>query len=227
MDNSNQEKRQEEIRRGQGFINETYQKMSLIAQEFAEGEINRTQFHQLYERYQRQIMTVAEMIAESDPTGWREALAAADAETTIHLKRRLAAKPIGMSVYGNHSGMPIETVGHFTIDPELIVPMLSSYREAAAEIFQAGVRSTEMENGNWLCFMAGAYTTVIVLFSVEPATNQIAMMDRMHRDFEVANAELLEHGYTDPKQLASPFYSFFNRADFIDAIGFAPDWDEE
>ncbi|NDJ85578.1 MAG: hypothetical protein GYB66_06810 [Chloroflexi bacterium] len=212
MSDLNNDQRQDEIRRGQAFINQVYQKMSRIAQEFASGEINRTQFHRLYNRYQRQIMTVAQMIAESDPTGWQEALASAETESTVHLKQRLAAKAVGISIYNNRTGMPIETIGDFSIDPELIVPMLSSYREAAAEIFHAGVRSTEMENGQWLCFMAGAYTTLIVLFSVEPAGNQIAMLDHLHRDFEIANAEFLEYGYTSPDQLAYPFYSFINQS---------------
>jgi hypothetical protein len=42
-------------------------KMSRLVAEFAAGEINRTQFHHVYDRYQRQIMTVAQMITESDP----------------------------------------------------------------------------------------------------------------------------------------------------------------
>ncbi|NDJ85857.1 MAG: hypothetical protein GYB66_08230 [Chloroflexi bacterium] len=212
MSNPNDYPQQQEVQRGQAFINQVYQKMSRIAQEFAAGEINRAQFHRLYDRYQRQIMTVAQMIAESDPTGWQEALSSAEAESTLTLRKRLAARAIGISIYDNRSGMPIETIGDFSIDAELIVPMLSSYREATAEIFHAGVRSTEMEDGSWLCFMSGAFTTLIILFSVEPSGNQIAMLDHMHRDFEIANADFLEHGYASPDQLAYPFYSFVSQS---------------
>lgn len=200
----------DDIQRGQEFINEVYRKMSRIAEEFAAGEINRTQFHRLYNRYQRQIMTVSQMIAESDPSGWESAVKSD--ESTLHIRKQFEAKAIGLSIYDNRTGMPIETIGDFTLDAELIVPMLSSYRQATAEIFQAGVRSTEMENGNWLCFMSGAYTTLIVLFSVEPSSNRITLLDRMHRDFEIANAEFLEHGYTSTDQLAYPFFSFIKRS---------------
>lgn len=204
----------QEIQRGQDFINQVYQKMSRVAQEFAFGEINRSQFHRLYERYQQQAMAVAQMLAEANnPTGWRDALATSDIESTYHLKKSLTARALGVSIYDNRSGMPIETIGEFSIDAELIVPMLSSYREAAAEIFQAGVRSTEMENGSWLCFMAGAYTTLIVLFSVEPSRNQFGMLDQLHRDFEIANAEFLDNGYVTADQLAYPFYSFIARSE--------------
>lgn len=193
-------------RQGQEFIAQVHQKMSRLVQEFANGEINRTQFHRLYDRYQRQIMAVAQLITEADPSLWRDAIT--ENEDTLHLKKRLTAKAVGMSVYDNKSGMPIETLGEFSVEPELIVPMLSSYRSAAAEIFRAGMRSTEMENGQWLCFVPGTYTTLIALFSLEPSDNQLAMVERMHKDFEEANHAALEGGHIDPKALAYPFYSF-------------------
>jgi hypothetical protein len=199
----------ESTKQGKEFIAQVHQKMSQLVQEFANGEINRTQFHKLYDRYQRQIMTITQFMAESDPTLWRDAIK--ETEDTLHLKKRLTAKAVGMSVYSNKSGMPIETLGEFAVEPELIVPMLSSYRSAAAEIFRAGMRSTEMENGQWLCFVPGTYTTLIALFSLEPSTNQLDMVERMHKDFEDANQAALKAGQVDPTQLAYPFYSFVQR----------------
>jgi len=199
----------ESTKQGQEFIAQVHQKMNRLVQEFANGEIKRMQFHKLYDRYQRQIITVTQFMAESDPALWREAIK--ETEDTLHLKKRLTAKAVGMSVYSNKSGMPIETLGEFAVEPELIVPMLSSYRSAAAEIFRAGMRSTEMENGQWLCFVPGAYTTLIALFSLEPSTNQLDMVERMHKDFEEANRTALQAGQIDPNQLAYPFYSFVQR----------------
>ncbi|MBN1564797.1 MAG: hypothetical protein JXA10_13200 [Anaerolineae bacterium] len=199
----------ENIKQGEEFIAHVHQKMSKLVEEFANGEINRTQFHQLYDRYQRQIMRVAQLIAEADPSLWRDVIQ--DSEDTLHIKKRLTAKAVGMSVYFNKSGMPIETLGEFAVEPELIVPMLSSYRSAAAEIFRAGMRSTEMENGQWLCFVPGSFTTLIALFSLEPSSNQLEMVERMHQDFEQANKAALELGQADPKKLAYPFYSFVQR----------------
>ena len=197
------------VQEGQEFIAQVHQKMNRLVQEFANGEINRTQFHKLYDRYQRQIIMVAQLLAESDPATWREAIT--DKEDTILIKKRLTAKAVGMSVYDNRSGMPIETLGEFAIEAELIVPMLSSYRSAAAEIFSAGMRSTEMENGQWLCFVPGTYTTLIALFSLEPSDNQLHMVERMHKDFETANEAALQGGNVDPEKLAFPFYSFVQR----------------
>ncbi len=194
------------VQQGQEFIAQVHQKMSRLVQEFADGKINRTQFHKLYDRYQRQIMTVAQMIAEVSPAAWQDAIK--DSEDTFLLKKRLTAKAVGMSVYLNNTGLPIETIGDFAVAPELIEPMLRSYRAAAAEIFRAGIRSTELENGRWLCFVPGTFTTLIALFSLEPSTNQLEMVGRMHKDFEDANRAALEAGRVDPTQLAYPFYAF-------------------
>ncbi len=196
-------------RAGEEFIAAVHAKMSKIVQEFATGAINRTQFHHLYDRYQRQIMTVAQMITESDPEAWREAVS--EGEDTYHIKKRLTARALGMSIYDSESSVPIETLGEFAVDPALIVPMLSSYRSATAEIFRAGMRSTEMENGQWLCFVPGNYTTLIALFSLEPSDHQLSMIERMHQDFELANRAALEAKAIDPKALAYPFLSFLRK----------------
>lgn len=201
---------------GQNFITVVHAKMSKIVEEFAVGDINRAQFHHLYDRYQRQVMTVNQMLTEANPVSWQEAVA--ENEDTHHIRRRLTAKSLGMSIYDNESGMPIETLGEFAVDTALIVPMLSSYRSATAEIFRAGMRSTEMENGNWLCFVPGNYTTLIALFSLEPSDNQMNTVERMHKDFEAANKNALKARQVDPNQLAYPFLSFLKRAASDDDI---------
>ncbi len=195
---------------GQNFIDTVHSKMSKLVTEFASGAINRTQFHHLYDRYQRQIMTVAQLITESDPDSWKEAIV--ESEDTYHIRKRLTANAMGVSIYDNESGIPIETLGEFAVDTALIVPMLSSYRSATAEIFRAGMRRTEMENGNWLCFVPGNYTTLIALFSLEPSDNQLQTVERMHKDFEAANKASLQARNVDPSALAYPFLSFVTQA---------------
>jgi len=190
---------------GQEFIAQVHRKMSKLVQDFAQGEINRTQFHQLYDRYQRQITAVAQLIAESGPASWRDAIR--ETEDTLNIKKRLTAKAIGLSVVDNQNGRPIETVGDFAIDADRIAPMLSSYRAAAAGTFRAGMRSAELENGQWLCFMPGSHTTLIALFSLEPSDSQLQTIERMHQDFEQANRAALETGQIDPQKLVYPFYA--------------------
>ena len=192
------------VERGKAHIGETHKKMSRLAQEFAQGDINRTQFQHLYDRYQRQIMTIAQLIAESDPSMWQEVIED-ETDSTLLIKQSLSARIIGYSVYNNKSGMPIETEGDFSLEPELIVPMLSSYRSATAEIFQANVKSTQLENGRWLYFMGGEYSTLIILFSLEPASNQLPSIQQAHHDYEIMNEALLEKAH-QTGQVAVPFY---------------------
>jgi hypothetical protein len=190
------------------LMQELQNKMRQLVDDFAKGRINRTQFHGLYDRYQRQLTSLMQMVA--DPSTLSEGKHE-DNETTFHIKKRLTARVLGVSIYSNQSGMPIETLGEFVVDPALLVPMLSSYRAATREIFKAGMRSTVMENDQWLCFVPGNYTTLIVLFSIEPATVQLATVERMHRDFEDANKSALEQGHIDPSTLAYPFLSFLRK----------------
>jgi hypothetical protein len=49
------------------------------------------------------------------------------------------------------------------------------------------MKRSEIEGGRWLCFVPGRYTTLIVLFSAEPATLQLQMIEDLHRDFELVN----------------------------------------
>lgn len=203
----------DDIETGKAFIAEAHKKLTRIAQEFASGEINRAQFQHLYDRYQRQIMTVAQLIAESDPSTWYDAVGEDNAETTLLIKQTLAAKIMGFSVYENESSMPIETAGDFMVDAELIVPMLSSYRSATAEIFQANISSSQLENGHWIYFFAGRFTTLIALFSLEPATNQIPMVKQMHNDYETANENILLTGKI--KQVALPFLAMIKRSTLV------------
>ena len=209
MFSTNDNPRQESARQGEEFITLVHQKMSRLVQEYANGEINRTQFHRLYARYQRQIAAVAQLLAESDPALWREAVA--DGEDTQHLKKRLSARPIGMGVYLAGGDHPLRTFGAFDIAPARILPMLEGYRRAVGAVFRAGTRRTELDDGRWLCLVPGAHTTLVALFSLEPTDNQLATLDRLHHDFEEANRHALERGAFDPDALAYPYYTFVQR----------------
>lgn len=198
-----------EMGSGQALVDQIQGKMRQLVDDFAKGVVNRVQFHQLYDRYQHQISRLTEMLTTAEFAALE---IPQNGEDTFQIKKRLTARVIGVSVYSNMSGLPIETLGDFAIDPALIVPMLSSYRAAAREIFKAGMRSTVMENDQWLCFVPGNYSTLIALFSVEPSQTQLNTLERSHRDFEDANKPALEKGEVDPSTLAYPFLTFIRRA---------------
>ena len=172
--------------------------------------INRAQFQELYAHYEREIAMVSQLLAESDkPDEWRAAVTEGE---SVFIRKRHQARSIGFAIYDNESGMPVETLGEFSVDSELLIPMLSSYRSATTEIFRAGMRSTEMENGQWLCFVPGRYTTLLTLFTQEPAEQQLEVLNRMHNHFEIANRDALESGTAQPGQLALPFLAILRKA---------------
>jgi hypothetical protein len=76
--------------------------------------------------------------------------------------------------------------------PSLMVAMLSSYREAAREMFASRMRSTQIEHGRWVCFVSGQITTLSALYNTEPAARQLQLMEETHLFFERANKPRLQ-----------------------------------
>ncbi len=166
--------------------------MAQLAEDFAQGKLNRMQFQEIYAHYRRQRQNVEEaLVNASGPESVRASLSIG---MTGMLRERHAAKMLSYAIYDNVTSLPLASVGTFRIDTSLLVPMLSSFRSAATEMFGAGLRSTEIEGGHWLCFVPGNFATLIVLFSVEPARAQLTFIEDLHRDFEVANRSALMNG---------------------------------
>lgn len=197
---------------GVAFIEGLNAKIQSLVAEFASGRINRTQFQQIYDRYQSRLIAVKQLMANQNFNALTEHFDHMSAdEQTIAIRKRLIAKAIGMSIYQNSSGMPVETIGEFKIDTALIVPMLSTFRSAAVEMFSAPMRSTVLENGQWLHFVPGQFTTLIALFSLEPSEQQMEIVHHMHQDFEKANQKALSCEFIDAGALVYPFHSFIAR----------------
>ena len=82
--------------------------------------------------------------------------------------------------------------GHnFGLDPALIVPMLFAYQSATREIFGGAVRLTQIESGDYLCFVQGKFSTTLALFSTEPAGKQLKSLEHLHQLFEDANSKMI------------------------------------
>jgi hypothetical protein len=195
----------------QVYLEKVQAKIQRLAEEFAAGSINRSQFQELFDHYRREQQTVKrwlEIAPGSD--AWKEATTEGK---SVIIRADHVAKVLGYAVYENASGMPLNTIGQFEVAAELVVPMLSSYRAATREIFGAGMRSSEIEGGRWLCFVPGEYTTLMALFSTSPASRQLESLEDLHRLFEKANRNLLSSGWVDPNELVFPHAYFLGRMD--------------
>ena len=191
------------------YLERVQEKINKLAEEFASGEINRTQFQELYEHYRREQQTVKRYLEMApDSEEWREATTEGK---SVVIRQKNVAKVIGYTVYDNESGMPLSTIGEFKIEAELAVPMLSSYRAATKEIFGAGMQSTQIEGGQWLAYMPGDFTTLMTLFSTDPASEQLESLEELHLLFERANRTLLGNPPVDPDELVFPHKYFLGR----------------
>ena len=193
----------------QAYLERVQAKINKLAEEFANGSINRLQFQELYEHYRREQQTVRRYLELTpDSEEWKSATSEGK---SVVIRQQNVAKVLGYSVYENESGMPLNTIGDFEIEAELAVPMLSSYRTATKEIFGAGMRSTAIEGGRWLSYMPGEFTTLMALFSTDPATQQLESLEELHRLFELANRTLLSKQPVSPDELVFPHKYFLGR----------------
>jgi hypothetical protein len=184
-------------------------KINNLAEEFAAGSINQEQFQELFDHYRREQQAVKrwiEIAPESD--SWKEVTTEGK---SVIIRAGHEARALGYAIYENESGMPLNTIGQFELEPELVVPMLSSYRAATREIFGAGMRSSQIEGGRWLCFVPGEFTTLMALFSTSPASRQLDSLEELHKLFERANRNLLAGGMVDPNALVFPHAYFLGR----------------
>ncbi len=181
-------------------LREVQDKTNKLGEDFARGEVNRATFIHLYQHYQQQRQAIERML-EISPEKWRQAVSQG---MSIAIRREHHAKALGFSIYENASGMPLTTLGQFDLDPALMVPMLSSYREATREIFGSRMRSTQIESGRWVCFVSGQITTLIALYNTEPAARQLQLLEEMHLFFERANKPRLQQSPISVEGLVFP-----------------------
>ena len=184
------------------FREKVQAKVDQLAADFDAGIINRTQFRSLYTHYQQQIQSIENIIAAGPSSDdWKGAVAEG---RSILIRHEHSARAVGYAIFENESGMPLSTLGQFELDPALLVPMLASYRSAAREAFGAGTRSTEMEDGRWLGFVPGEFTTMLALLSGEPADKQLRFLEQLHRQFEQANRRRLADPPVEASDLLFP-----------------------
>lgn len=176
-------------------------KLRKIAEEFANGEINTEQFHTLYERYQAQLNLLS---IASDQAQLK---AMSGQEETVHIRSRLMGKAQSLAVYHHATGRLIEKIGEFTTPLPDLMPIINLLLGTlrAGKPVEPRVQPIE---GGYALFVAGKFSTTIMVFDHEPNVRQVGAIQAMHDDFEVANAAALGRERPEDMKLASPFISF-------------------
>lgn len=191
----------------QAYIDRVHKKIDGLVSDFARGTINRTQFQELYSHYQREIRQIESLIT-THPEAWQE-MATEGQSVVIH--RQHMARAQAYAIYDNETGLPLGTLGEFKLAPALVVPMLSSYRSATKEIFGGGMRLTQIEGGQWLCFVPGKFTTLLAVFINEPLPKQLEYLDKLHQHFEEANRPIFVNKPVDVEKLIYPHEYFLGK----------------
>ncbi|HXV97422.1 MAG TPA: hypothetical protein VEC93_03295 [Anaerolineae bacterium] len=172
-------------------------KLDQTVQDLADGLINRAQFENLYRHYQNQRRVVRGFLEQaSDP-----AMLKVGAGESMVIRQRYAAKVLAYAVYDNLTSLPLHTVGQFPLESELVVGFFSGFRSAIAEIMGTGARKAITDDGKVLIYVPGQKTTLIVLYSSEPADIESLSLRQAHEHFEKINAAVLVNSPIPENQL--------------------------
>lgn len=162
-------------------------KLDQTVQDLADGLINRAQFENLYRHYQNQRRVIRGFLQQaSDP-----AMLKVGAGESMVIRQRFAAKVLAYAVYDNITSLPLRTVGQFPLESELVVGFFSGFRSAIAEIMGTGARKAVTDDGKVLIYVPGQKSTLIVLYSSEPADIESLSLRQAHEHFEKINAPVL------------------------------------
>jgi hypothetical protein len=195
--------------KARGYLEEVRQKMERLAEDFAAGRVNTTQFQELYAHYQTERKAIEEILEQApEAAAWRAAVAQEEGESII-IRRRHAARILGYAIYLNANDTLLRSVGEYNIDERVVKSMLDSFHTGGEENVQSQMRSIEIENAQWVRFVPGQHTTLAVLFSNEPARAQLEMLRDLQAHFERANQHLLNRGVTEASQFVFPHAAVF------------------
>lgn len=212
----------EETAKASALIAQLRVKMRKLADEFARGDINREQFHKIYEHYQSQLNLAASTLAQMGD----QKVENIQSGETIMLRKQLTAIARAAVVYHHASGEMIETIGELGFPVDTLLPTLTAIAEQVkggeghptkfAPRGDTGAPLPESQivtvGKDWALFVPGEFSTAVMIFSNEPVIRQIEIVENMHRDFEIANDAALRSGQTQAAKLVYPFLAFVRRS---------------
>lgn len=193
--------------KAQAFKETLEGKIRGLIEEFAEGKINREQFHVIYEKYNAQLQIANHALLSGNPDAVQ---IAQGGPPTLSLRDAHMAKALGLLIYHNRSSTVLETLGDFETDTSKFQNILDIFTKmmVAGKLID---RRVEKFDARWLSFAAGRYSTIVTSYSNQPAEIQNREIERLHYDFESANRVQLASANVDTQKLAYPFLVFIKK----------------
>jgi hypothetical protein len=173
---------------GWKYLNRVRDKLDKLVEDFAKGRVNRAQFEELYAHYQNERNAVERLMTSRPSTdAWRMAVTEGQ---SINIRRRLAARVFGYAVYLVQDETPLRVYGEFaSLEDKWVSPLLAKVK--SNKLFVVGSFKTGNDEATCLCAVSGQFTTLLVLFSTEPARVQMQSLEDLHCHFEQANYRVL------------------------------------
>ncbi len=184
------------------------QKMARVAEEYAQGKLNRAQFHAIYQRYQEQ-RDITEAMLQRDPkTGaWQNVV---QPGFTGFLRKHFEAQVISYSIYHIAQKRLIVRTGRLQLPENQVLPILERLNKLLASSQQPPrLTSRKLKDDRVVVLVPGLLALSIVVYSIEPALAQLEMIQDMHRDFERANQQLLQQARFNPREMVFPHRALF------------------
>jgi hypothetical protein len=166
-------------------------KMEVVANEFAQGKINRAQFNAIYGRYGEQ-RTIIEKLIERDPgsSAWKQAAAPGH---TSFLRQHFEARLLYYIVFQHHQPAPLTMGGKQQFEIERITSVLKALWGMTNRP-KVGLARKDMGNGYWLVLALGEFAVTLAMYQLEPSVAQTNLVRDLHNDFERANKKSLSTG---------------------------------
>jgi hypothetical protein len=187
------------------FIAQIKIKIDGLLSEFATGKLNRDQFHAVYEHYSQQLR-LAEQALNSG-----ELMPELDSPATVAILEARMGKALGVVIYNNRTNTVVDTLGEVDVPSKRIAPILNDFSMMIEAGSAVEHRIEKVDATHWLLFVGGQHTTIVTLFRNEPSLHQAREMERLHRDFELANQHYFKGAQFDKNKLAYPFLVFIQR----------------
>ncbi len=185
------------------------QKTAQVANEFANGKINRAQFSSMYAYYNEKRVIIEQLLMRDPGTqAWQQV--ARPGHTTF-LRQHFEARVLAFAVYDIGKFEAITAQGIQPLLPSAVQPILTALYIVLRNRKDLNPVSRRVDGGGWLTVVPGAYTTAVASFSLEPAVRQVILVRDLHMDFERANRNVLERGIRRPDQLVFPHRALFEQ----------------
>jgi hypothetical protein len=191
------------------------QKTAQIANEFAEGKINRAQFTAMYAHFNEKRVIIERLLSRDPSTqAWQSV---AKGGHTTFLRQHFEARVLAYAIYDQgvvDPEKPIVAHGTTPIPPDVAKNILTAVNMLLKTRTSANnLRSLpkQIDSGRWMAIIPGTHTTALAMFSLEPSSEQFTRMQDLHRDFERANRLALERGIRIADQLVFPHRALFEK----------------